>query len=799
MISNTRLTLNLQYPNIAQVAYAMQGDRLSRAVVADLIDGSTPWAPPAGAYGLITASKPDGTFAVYDTLEDGSPAIVIDGSTVTLYLAEQVLADAGAVKMSVAFFTSAGARLTTFRWTEVVAPEAVLDRVVSGNYISILTAAMAQAADDLEEAQTIFDQIKAAYGAPLTAATAAAMTDTSRVYVYTGTTGGGFTNGHWYYWNGSAWTDGGVYNSTAFETDPTLTIAGAAADAKAAGDAVGDLKSAYNDDYSSLRWSKSADKGISYTNGEEVASSAFSCTGYVFVAPFARIKYMRVATTGGISTGLAFYDGNRQFIPNSGIPGLSYQSSNNPVESKADVPQNAMYARFTYRKDTTTYGNFSISGLSKYYSVVKSAGTISDANQLVNRSLQNVLANRVYTITAGAASNLIDAPFGNSSFMLFTGNSSPEVLLDRGFQLAVPGAGVPYQFATRAQQTDMSWSAWDYVPRKIMSDSGRLQPTGDTTDRTAEITNILSNNKVCNLDPGRYYVNNLVMPDDSSIIGSGASTEIYFADNQSGYAIKLGNRCTVKDLTIIGSDTDLDKTAYETLGNRNGVVSYGDNTTAGGPERCSIVNCRIRRFTGAGIHCYRTSAATTNGLCVSDCYIYNCGAGVNIEERSEFHRFTSVYCTHNYYGIINNGGNNYFVNCGLSKNMIGFLIDGTGTHSNSSHGALIGSTLHHEGVSDADPDGIVIKTVGSVAGFVFADLNLSGVISLTDSTRIIFNACNMMSAPPVSIDIENGGSVLFSSCYVRDDIQYNAVNNNKVHFANCFKSDGTIYDPTINP
>lgn len=235
MVSNTRLTLNLQYPNIAQVAYAMQGDRLSRAVVADLIDGSTPWAPPAGAYGLITASKPDGTFAVYDTLEDGSPAIVIDGSTVTLYLAEQVLADAGAVKMSVAFFTSAGARLTTFRWTEVVAPEAVLDRVVSGNYISILTATLAQAADDLEEAQTIFDQIKQVYGAPWTAATAADMTDTSRVYVYTGTTGGGFTNGHWYYWNGTAWTDGGNYNSTGFTTDTTLSIAGAAADAAATG------------------------------------------------------------------------------------------------------------------------------------------------------------------------------------------------------------------------------------------------------------------------------------------------------------------------------------------------------------------------------------------------------------------------------------------------------------------------------------------------------------------------------------------------------------------------------------
>lgn len=74
------------------------------------------------------------------------------------------------------------------------------------------------------------------YGAPLTASTSSAMTDTSRVYVYTGTTGGGFTNGHWYYYNGSAWTDGGIYNSIAVQTDPTLTLEGVPADAKATGE-----------------------------------------------------------------------------------------------------------------------------------------------------------------------------------------------------------------------------------------------------------------------------------------------------------------------------------------------------------------------------------------------------------------------------------------------------------------------------------------------------------------------------------------------------------------------------------
>lgn len=72
-------------------------------------------------------------------------------------------------------------------------------------------------------------------GSPLMASTASQMTDTDKVYVYTGSEVG-YTAGNWYYWNGTAWTSGGVYNSAAVETDRTLTIHGAAADAAACGD-----------------------------------------------------------------------------------------------------------------------------------------------------------------------------------------------------------------------------------------------------------------------------------------------------------------------------------------------------------------------------------------------------------------------------------------------------------------------------------------------------------------------------------------------------------------------------------
>ena len=63
-------------------------------------------------------------------------------------------------------------------------------------------------------------------GSPLVAEDVASMTDTSRIYVYTGSETG-YTNGNWYYYNGTSWVSGGVYNSVAISD---AQIGGAVAD-----------------------------------------------------------------------------------------------------------------------------------------------------------------------------------------------------------------------------------------------------------------------------------------------------------------------------------------------------------------------------------------------------------------------------------------------------------------------------------------------------------------------------------------------------------------------------------------
>ena len=68
-------------------------------------------------------------------------------------------------------------------------------------------------------------------GTPTVVDAKADMTDTNKIYVLS-------TDGKWYYHDGTTWTAGGTYGGAV--TDPTLSISGAPADAKAVGDALAD-------------------------------------------------------------------------------------------------------------------------------------------------------------------------------------------------------------------------------------------------------------------------------------------------------------------------------------------------------------------------------------------------------------------------------------------------------------------------------------------------------------------------------------------------------------------------------
>ena len=109
------------------------------------------------------------------------------------------------------------------------------------------TLTIEDAPADAKATGDAINNLRGAVGSPLVAATAASMTDTNKVYVYTGSETG-YTSGNWYYYNGTSWVSGGVYNSVAVDLDSTLTLANKAPDSKVVGDAIGLL----NEDITNL-------------------------------------------------------------------------------------------------------------------------------------------------------------------------------------------------------------------------------------------------------------------------------------------------------------------------------------------------------------------------------------------------------------------------------------------------------------------------------------------------------------------------------------------------------------------
>ena len=322
-----------------------------------------------------------------------------------------------------------------------------------------------------------------------------------------------------------------------------------------------------------------------------------------------------------------------------------------------------------------------------------------------------------------------------------------------------------------------------------------LASTGDTTDRTADIITMLNQNGVCHLGAGNFYVNGIDMPANSAIIGSGHRTRLILSGSGDGYCVKMGDYCQVMDLAMYGNLSSIDLSP--TLGNRHGILWQGNYTqqqsSNAQPKMGIVNNVYFYHFNGGGITCYDTGFGTFNALEVCNAYMWGCNAGINIPYWSEFHKFTNVRTPYCYYGCINNGGNNVFVNCDFSTCKIAFLMDNSQSQSpNNSHGSAIGCVFNHTD----NNTGIGIKILNCDNGYVFSGCQIFfSQIDIEDSDGVVISDSNF-GLNNTNITIKNGGVVLFANNMHQGQPTISISNNSKVHFVNCYnRSTGAIIQP----
>ena len=316
-----------------------------------------------------------------------------------------------------------------------------------------------------------------------------------------------------------------------------------------------------------------------------------------------------------------------------------------------------------------------------------------------------------------------------------------------------------------------------------------LPSTQDGTDRTPEIQALLETYGTCQLGSGIYVTTGITMPEGASLMGVGYATKLLLREDlQAGYTVKLNSFCTVKDLAVLGSREEI--ILPETVGDRHGLAFVGTATLQDWQTQIRnsiIADCYCSGFTGGGITCTDTGYHIRSSMTVSNCHVFNCGAGINISHYSEYHMFTNVKCAKCGYGCINNGGNNVFVNCGFNSNRVGFLIDNSqGQSPNSAHGSAVGCTFNHTNGNG----GIGIQILGAKPGYSFTGCQLFySLIVLENSDDILFDALN--AGRLVKISVKGGGLTMFTNCaFMNMPEEIRVEDNDQVKFINCFTKTG---------
>lgn len=252
-----------------------------------------------------------------------------------------------------------------------IAAEASARKAADNNFstqISDIRSNIASEASTRAAADTAFSSqiasLQGAVGSPLKAATASAMTDKTKIYVYTGTETGK-TAGHWYYWNGSAWVDGGVYNSSAINTDKTLSVSGMAADAEAVGDKIDLLKNVSTQSPNKLNHATDLVGYAFETNGTIFEYASHYISDYIEVEPgteYAQLTFSGSSQVFNIRpTGVVcFYDENKHFLSS-----ISRSSSAPTITPPANTKYLRLDAPFNDYRLIDMFGETSV--MSLYY------------------------------------------------------------------------------------------------------------------------------------------------------------------------------------------------------------------------------------------------------------------------------------------------------------------------------------------------------------------------------------------------------------------------------------------------
>lgn len=318
-------------------------------------------------------------------------------------------------------------------------------------------------------------------------------------------------------------------------------------------------------------------------------------------------------------------------------------------------------------------------------------------------------------------------------------------------------------------------SAIDMVARDKLNQ--RILPsTNDSTDRTAEINELLTKYKYVKLGVGEFHVGKITIPTGCTLEGCGEKTIIVkIATDPNIPTLMVNSKATVKDLTVKGTLTEQPTAETVIDQNRVGIAIEGV------VEPVIIQNCRIIGFTYSGINIKDTGTSCKSVL-ISNCELIYNRTGINITN-SEFANINNVICRENYIGCNNAGGNNKFAVCGFDSNGYGFIVADT---PNDGHGSCVACTFNHN-----ENKAISVQKINF--GFIFDACQIHyGHVNIDDSSKgILFVGCEFGSNVILSQYTLYYPTVINSCVFYQDVRQQTGYVATNIIYNNSYLFDGT--------
>jgi len=261
--------------------------------------------------------------------------------------------------------------------------------------------------------------------------------------------------------------------------------------------------------------------------------------------------------------------------------------------------------------------------------------------------------------------------------------------------------------------------------------------------------------------------------------GTGQYDYIYIADTV--YSVRLCSGSSLSDSS--GHTAEWSNISIIAENSRCGIEWSGGSVQHG-----TIHNCRIKRFSCAGIVAFDTGTPVDHNLAVSDCFIENCNVGIYLRRNSEFNKITNCTLTNNYYGYLNRGGNNDISNSGVDGNVVNMQIDEYEGWNNG-HGTISNCSMNHANGNAGY--GLIIKNTGRM---LVSNCNLYyAKIRLKSTNGNVITGCGFGQS--TAWEISNGDCNIFNGCMVKSwaDTTVTITNNTVTQIINCFSRAGVAY------